>query len=269
MNLEPIHKTELNLLDIFISLCRQFHLTYFLIGGSMLGAVRHHGFIPWDDDLDVGMPRADYNQFLKLAPVTLGHTSYFLQTPFTDKDYGLSYAKLLDLDTEIEEFNNVNQAKKGIFMDIFPLDGIPAAASERTSQITKLKFYDSSILLRLGYHLLDSPLNDMFKPLTVNQYNQVRQLKRKRDNVLQQFNSSDHTEVKNLASQYKYEKEIMAVSDMTDLISVEFEHYNVNIPRRYDLLLTQLYGDYRQLPPAKNQTNKHFKKVVIDGQELN
>lgn len=155
-------------------LCHQYSLNYFLIGGSLLGAVRHQGFIPWDDDLDVGMPREDYNRFLKVAPVVLSHSAYFLQTPFTDRNYGLSYAKLIDTETQIEEYNNMNHAKKGLFIDIFPFDQISPSSGERTSQMAKLKLLDGSILVRLGYHIVETPLSQMARPLTVKQYNAVQ-----------------------------------------------------------------------------------------------
>lgn len=268
MNLQPIHKAELGLLDIFLRFCTDYHLTYFLIGGSMLGAVRHEGFIPWDDDLDIGMPRADYNKFLKVAPAVLGHTAYFLQTPFSDKNYGLSYSKLIDTDTYIEEFNNVNYAKKGIFIDIFPIDVISENAAEQVSQISRLKLYDGSIIVRLGYSLTDSTILKLFRPLSTDQYAQVRKIKHQRDDLMQQYEHSGSSLAKNLASQYRYDKEIFRIEDLDNLIAVPFEGRSVMIPQRYDQLLTQLYGDYMQVPDGDKQVNKHFKKVIIDGIEL-
>lgn len=268
MKLKPIHNIEINLLETFILLCKQYSLSYFLIGGSLLGAIRHQGFIPWDDDLDIGMTRADYNQFLKVAPVTLSHSSCFLQTPYSDRNYGLSYAKLLDLTTDIQELNNINNAKKGIFIDIFPFDAIPASSNERTAQMAKFKLYDSSIIVRLGYHLVDSPLRKMIQPLSVKQYNEVRQLKHKRDAVMEQFNDSGTTEFKNMASQYRYKKEIMTAADITNLITHPFEHLNVSIPANYDQLLTQMYGNYMQLPPESERVQKHFASISINGQKL-
>jgi len=76
-----IHRVELGNLEQFIALCTKLNLPYFLIGGSLLGAIRHQGFIPWDDDMDVGMLRADYDQLLARAPQLLADTHYFLQTP--------------------------------------------------------------------------------------------------------------------------------------------------------------------------------------------
>ncbi|KRM13550.1 LicD family protein [Paucilactobacillus suebicus] len=268
MNLKPIHKIELNLLETLIMICRQYSLNYFLIGGSLLGSIRHQGFIPWDDDLDVGMPRNDYNQLLKLAPGFLSHTSYFLQTPFTDHDYGLSYAKLIDTDTSVEEINNINNAKKGIFIDIFPFDKIPDSSADRSSQMAKLKMLDGSIMVRLGYHIVDTPLSKLSRPLTVRQYNSVRQLKHRRDNVLQEYDDTNGYLVKNLASQYKYEKEIMTLDQMNNLETHMFENLSVNVPTDYDNILTQLYGDYLKLPSSNTRNPKHFKYVEINGLEI-
>lgn len=249
-------------------LCRQYALSYFLIGGSLLGAVRHQGFIPWDDDLDIGMPRDDYNQLLKVAPVVLSHTAYFLQTPYSDRNYGLSYAKLLDTDTQIEEYNNINQAQKGLFIDIFPFDQIPDQASERTAQMTKLKVLDGSILVRLGYHLVDSPLSKLAQPLTVKQYNYVRTLKHKRDDVMQLYHDNRTGMFKNLASQYRYDKELLSTTELTEVTTTLFEHLTVAIPAHYDQILTRMYGNYHQIPASAARTPKHFKHVTIGDEQL-
>lgn len=249
-------------------ICRQYSLNYFLIGGSLLGAVRHQGFIPWDDDLDIGMSRQDYNQFLKVAPVILSHSHFFLQTPYSDRNYGLSYAKLIDTDTQIEEINNVNHARKGVFVDIFPFDAIPIATSERSAQMAKLKLLDGSILVRLGYHITDSPLSKLARPLSLKQYNSVRQLKHKRDHLMQEFAAPDAINFKNLASQYQYNKEIMTKDEIAQLEPHLFEHLTVSIPTNYDAILTRLYGDYLTLPNRRNRDPKHFKHVEIDGQQL-
>jgi lipopolysaccharide cholinephosphotransferase len=251
-------------------LCHQYSLNYFLIGGSLLGAVRHQGFIPWDDDLDVGMPREDYNRFLKVAPVVLSHSAYFLQTPFTDRNYGLSYAKLIDTETQIEEYNNMNHAKKGLFIDIFPFDQISPSSGERTSQMAKLKLLDGSILVRLGYHIVETPLSQMARPLTVKQYNAVRTLKHKREALMQAFSAPHQSDAafKNLASQYGYDKEILSADEMTHLTPHLFEHLTVNIPTAYDVILTRMYGNYQQLPNANQQVPKHFKHVSINNDLL-
>ena len=74
--LDKLHKVELEILDDFVKICNKNNLTYFLTGGTMLGAVRHNGFIPWDDDIDIGMPRKDYDEFIKIAPKELGNKYY-------------------------------------------------------------------------------------------------------------------------------------------------------------------------------------------------
>ena len=105
-------------------ICKQNGILYWMEGGSMLGAVRHHGFIPWDDDLDIAMFRDDYNRFLEIASKELKE-NYFLQTHQTDPEYPLFYAKVRKNNTFIDErsYQDLN-IHKGIFVDIFPVDGL-------------------------------------------------------------------------------------------------------------------------------------------------
>lgn len=125
MNNEELHKLhneELNILKLVVRFCDENHIQYFLTAGSLLGAVRHKGFIPWDDDLDISMPRDDYERFLSIAANKLDKCLY-LHCNNTDTEYWLPFAKVRMNDTEfVEPTIEKIQTHKGIFIDIFPLD---------------------------------------------------------------------------------------------------------------------------------------------------
>lgn len=265
--IERVHQVELGNLAYFDQLCQELDLSYFLMGGSLLGAVRHQGFIPWDDDVDVGLLRADYDRFLAAAPAALATSHYFLQTPASDENYALSYAKLLDRNTYIEEKKNVNNARKGIFIDIFPLDRIPTDPGAQREQLGKFQLLNTRILLQLRYHLVDNPLRKLQSPLTDEQLASVNDLKEQREAVMTQYQDDDQLpQVKNLASQYAYDKEIYSVAELTDLTKVQFDKIIVQVPRKYDKILTRLYGDYMVLPPENQRTEKHLERVIMDNQ---
>ena len=265
--IERIHQVELGNLAQFAHLCQQLDLPYFLMGGSLLGAIRHQGFIPWDDDVDVGLLRADYDRFLAAAPDLLDGSHYFLQTPTSDENYALSYAKLLDRNTYIEEKRNVNNARKGIFIDIFPLDRIPTDVTAQREQLGKFQLLNTRILLQLRYHLVDNPLRKLQSPLKPEQVTAVNELKAQREAVMTQYQDDETLpQVKNLASQYAYDKEIYSVAELTDLTPVPFEQLTVQVPTQYDTILMRLYGDYHQLPPENQQTEKHLDLVIMDNQ---
>lgn len=123
--LRQLQLAELEILDEFVRVCQAHDLRYYLVGGTLLGAVRHQGFIPWDDDIDVAMPREDYDRFAQIASEELG-PQYFYQCPDTDPHYFLTYAKVRKNGTEVceERFRN-SKFHKGVFIDIFPLDFCP------------------------------------------------------------------------------------------------------------------------------------------------
>ncbi|TGD19562.1 LicD family protein [Levilactobacillus suantsaiihabitans] len=265
--IDRIHQVELGNLTQFTQLCQELDLPYFLMGGSLLGAIRHQGFIPWDDDVDVGLLRADYDRFIAQAPAALANTHYFLQTPASDQNYALSYAKLLDRNTYIEEKNNVNNARKGIFIDIFPLDRIPLETGAQREQLGKFQLLNTRLLLQLRYHLVDNPLRKLQSPLTGQQIAAATDLKNQREAVMTQYQDDVQLpQVKNLASQYAYDKEIYDVKELTDLIPVPFEQLTVQVPRNYDKILQRLYGDYLTLPPESQRTEKHLERVIMDNQ---
>ena len=124
---EKLKQIELNLLVCFKEICEKHKLDYFLTGGTLLGAVRHKGFIPWDDDIDVGMPREDYETFLRVASSCLPD-GIFLQTRKTDPEVPFNFAKLRDsrttfIETSIKDLD-INH---GVYIDIFPIDYFPAS----------------------------------------------------------------------------------------------------------------------------------------------
>jgi len=268
MVLTPLHQVELRLMQTVINICDTEKIDYFLIGGSLLGAIRHHGFIPWDDDIDIGMRRSEYQRFIAVENRYLDPEQYFLQTGASDPDYGLSYMKLLDVNTYIEEKNNVNNAFKGVFVDIFPFDKIPDDEALRRSQMMHFRLEDAAILLRLNYNFVKTPLRNLLTKRTPQQLAEVNGHKQDREGYMRLYEQSDSRTYKNLASQYDYDKEILSYQELTELESAPFEDLQVKIPRAYDQILTRMYGDYLQLPPADQRVEKHLNKLIINNHEI-
>ncbi|MHC9532433.1 LicD family protein [Dellaglioa sp. BT-FLS60] len=264
MKIEELHKVELDLIQEIITICQKNDIKYFMIGGSLLGAVRHQGFIPWDDDVDIGMVREDYDRFLQVAPEALSQPYYFLQTDQSDQKYAFGYAKLLDESIYIEEKRNINDARKGVFVDIFPFDKVPTGNVERSIQQSRYKYLNARIILLSNYRLLDTEINAKIRKLQPDQSLKIKEYKEKREELVRTYNQ-DRTlmEYKNLASQYSYEKELLSEKELASVISVPFENLTVTILSAYDAILSRLYGDYLQLPPESKQIEKHIEKVTI------
>ena len=119
--LSKLHGELLTIIEVVDKVCREQNLTYYLVGGSLLGTLRHNGFIPWDDDLDIGMPRKDFERFISIANTVLGE-EFELQWITTNKDYWQVFAKVVRKDTLFKEPGLKRFQPHGIFIDIFPLD---------------------------------------------------------------------------------------------------------------------------------------------------
>ena len=161
--LKKIQELETDALKIIIDICEKLEIEYFLIGGTALGAIRHNGFIPWDDDIDISMTRDNYIRFLKEAPKYLPK-GYFLQTPYNEKNNPYYYSKLrIDGTSFIEYCNHKIKMHHGVYVDIFPYDEVPDDEKDNLKQ-----FDNVQKLIRL-YSLRQSPDISM-KPSTVSQH---------------------------------------------------------------------------------------------------
>ena len=129
--MNELKQQQLDILKAFIKVCNKYNLEYFLVYGTALGAIRHKGFIPWDDDIDVAMPRKDYDKYIELQKEYEG-TPYFIQTFKSDPCYIYNYAKLRDSSTTFLEnaFKN-HRINQGVFIDVFPVDGMSREYGDR------------------------------------------------------------------------------------------------------------------------------------------
>lgn len=150
--LQKLHAEILRIMDEIHRVCTKNGLTYYLVGGTLLGAVRHQGFIPWDDDLDIAMPRADFDRFIHIAEKELG-SEFYLNWITTNPKYWLFFPKICLRNTTFDEGVIKKDIPMGIFIDIFPLDLSPAYTSGLETMKRRIQ--------RLGYLSKERSSKDM------------------------------------------------------------------------------------------------------------
>jgi len=242
---KKIWAIELDLLLEFDRVCKKYGLKYFLMYGSLLGAVRHKGFIPWDDDLDVGMLREDYERFIEVAKDEFIEP-YFLQTPYTDIDYYFSFVKLRNSNTAaVSKAFQYQAFNQGIFLDIFPLDYSEAEEMEERYNKVKSLAIQNSTLMKLSnpnYIIDDNSKQALLKTNPIETYEEIQQL------AMNHF----MTPKKHLAlavwTGNHWSKYLYNASDFETIIECEFEGSRLPIPVGYKRILQTIYGDYLKLP---------------------
>lgn len=252
-------------LQKFMEICEEHNLTYFCVGGTVIGAVRHGGMIPWDDDIDIAMPRPDYNRFINICKsIDLGH--YELATPEM-KGYPFFFSKFCDKNTSLIELENV-PCLYGIFIDIFPIDGTSANKIEAARLMKKFKRCSNKIDASIAHLSLKEYFTLALQPkqwgrmafqtaaFIFGRENIRKQLIKKLNAIAATHDFSTAVNLANYGGAWA-EKEIHPKDCIFPLTKKTFEGIEVNIPGNYHDYLTQMYGDYMQLPPAEKRISHH------------
>lgn len=261
ISLSQMREIQLDMLQTFADFCDKNGLRYYLSGGTLLGAVRHKGYIPWDDDIDVNMPRPDCRKLQKLSGGKLG--KYIIKAPSTDTVVKCEYWRMYDMDTVIE--NTMGGSSKipiyhPIFMDIFPIEGLPESKFK-----TKLHYFKIKVIRKMKRvaglehpagksiyaHIFHAVMTPFAKAVGYARWQKLMQ----KQALKYKFNDCKYVGV--VTAWVHAEEEKMLKKDYVPQVDVQFENRTFHAPANYDYYLTSLYGDYMKLPPKEKQVSHH------------
>lgn len=272
LTIAEIKEQELNLLLLFQRCCEEHGLRFYLAGGTLLGAVRHKGFIPWDDDVDVCMARPDYERFRELYRRQVLFPEHIQMCCFEDGTYELPFMKLYDKRVRVSNDHYDDLVDPYLWIDILPVDGLPENDAEVRSvydEIGKIRRILLAGLSKNGHG--KTRLKRIIKPLLIRPY--------------VKFRGARHfsRQIAEIAGKYPYESspycgivtwglygsgERMEKAEFEMSATVPFEGHRFETMSCWDAYLTGIYGDYMQLPPPEKQTS-HELHAVLSEPEIN
>lgn len=267
--LTRIHQVSLYILLAFDKVCRDNELTYFLDSGTALGAVRHGGFIPWDDDIDVGMPRKDYERFLKIGRSVLPE-DILIQTRATDPSYKRNAAKLRLKGTIFQEHEGLPYKENGFFIDIFPFDNVP-----RNKYLARMYVYGTRQVGRI-IGTWYSHIKSQSHTLSIIQAvikkipeSCITWINMKYVNLCRRYENQDPGYFTSFFWAMSAKKSYIFDSGrIIPVKEISFEGHPVKIVKDHDYYLNLMYGDYMQLPPEKDRHGHHAKGQIDFGRYI-
>ena len=259
-NIDLVKQAQMDLLAELDRLCKKWEIPYFLTAGTLIGAVRHDGFIPWDDDLDVGLLRK-YCDRLEEACAKDLDPAYYLHSWKSDPHSPHCFYKLKIKGTHYpEEIAAGSKMDDGIFIDIFPFDNAPDNPKKRKSHHRKRVLLQKMLLLRARFDLGGSNKAKRLIYGFMKLVAFMRPLDGWKKSFLKLQNKYNHLktqEAVNLCGAYSYYRESQEVAVLEELIPHDFEGIPYSIPKDYDTFLRRQYGNYMQLPPEEQRVGRH------------
>lgn len=250
----------LELMNVFHRVCECNNIKYYMLGGTMLGAVRHKGFIPWDDDMDVGLSRQDYEKLLSL-PQSEWPEYVHIKTPKNSKDLIFPYSKIMDKNTTLIE-DYLDGIVEGIYIDIFPLDG--AGNTFLNAKFMYLLFYWKQGLLfnNQDYSIKKTILRKLVQKYARKQ--NVMKLYKNTEKWMTKKIFNESLIIGNYTGAWGF-KEFMPKEYLGIPTLYEFEDTKFYGPEDANAYLKSLYGDYMRLPPEdKRKSHHNFKYLNLD-----
>ena len=257
LSLREVQLMQLELMKEVDSVCRKHNITYYLIAGSCLGAVRHGGFIPWDDDIDIAMMRSDYNRFASIFNKEFDLHKYFLQNYDSDRQFSPALSRICIKGTFVDLKSERHlKTCKNTYIDVFPLDNVPDDEKSRKLHKDRLRILDRLIGLK-QYHLYRNTIWERITKSFVSlllcvlplRYLQLRRVKE-----MTRYSSVDTKCVCSTVSKYGYDRQVMDRKIYGVPARIVFEVIEVNVPEYTSEYLQLLYGNnYMQIPPKNKR----------------
>lgn len=274
-NIKLLQQVDLEIVKAVASLCDRHNLTYYMIGGTMLGAIRHKGFIPWDDDIDLGMPRKDYEKLLMIAPKELPEhlkVVNYRNTPH----YQYYITRILDTHTKVIEERIGNSSRyTHVSIDILPIDGTPNNRFLRKFYFLRVLFhralmslcYKDSIDRKRNRSTVEKIFLWIMERLPIEKLTTPYKQKCKIDKLLRKQDIQTSNFIGNIMGAYRT-REIVPAEYYGTGKMYSFEDIELRGVDMYDEYLTYTYGDYMKWPPEEKRKT-HFKLIEIHGKKVN
>ena len=273
-----LQKAELDILKQVLVLCQKHNIEYYILGGTLLGAVRHKGFIPWDDDIDIGMKRDEYERFIEIAKKELPSNlilDYYKEHK-GEKDYSSYYMVRIE-NTKVKMKCTMAKQERIInsWIDVFPIDGLPNNKIKKFFHKLKLLYLRMTIRYSQYSKLVtqNEKKKDFFVRMLIKLgriidfekiFNKDKELE-KLDKTLKKYNPKDCDEIINFAGACKSYRfiEIFPKKIYDELAEYDFEDIKLVGPKDYNAVLSHQYGDYMTLPKEEDR-NKHNTEVIYE-----
>lgn len=263
--LKKLQQKELESLVYFDKFCKEYELKYFLLGGCVIGAIRHNGFIPWDDDIDVMMPRRDYERMLRLWKTYESNERFLMLKTDGDTFTGNCFATLVDTSaTMVKENQKDIDVPHGIVTDVFPLDGCPGGKFKRYLQYYHAMMYSLYMteVVPTNHGKLIRFVGSVLLKLVPSRKRRTK-IWKKHERKMTRYSFNTHEKCTELCAGPHYMLNEYPQRAFADVIYHDFEGMRFPIPQGYDTYLKMAFGNYMELPPEDKQV-PHHDLVALD-----